>query len=249
MYPAKFAAVYDRLMDDFDYPAWADYYLELLARRGMAPPKELCECGCGTGSMSVELALKGIRVTGVDLSEAMLERAAEKARRRGAILPLVCQDMCALSLHRPVDAILCPCDGVNYLLTDEQVAAFFQRAYAQLKRGGVLAFDVSTPDKLFSLAQAPCYEDRSDLTYIWVSARRGSLVEMALTFFLRQGGGLYQRFDEIQTQRAHTQEELSAQLIKAGFERITVYGDRTLTPPRPGEARWHVTAVKPKEGQ
>lgn len=249
MYPAKFAAVYDRLMDDFDYPAWADYYLDLIARSGAARPQALCECGCGTGSMSVELALKGIRVTGVDLSEAMLERAAEKARRHGVALPLVCQDMCALSLHKPVDAILCPCDGVNYLLTNEQVAAFFQRAYAQLKRGGVLAFDVSTPDKLLSLAQAPCYEDRADLTYFWVSASRGNLVDMALTFFLRQGGGLYRRFDEAQTQRAHTQEELSTRLLESGFEQITFYGDRTLEPPQPGEARWHVSAVKPKEGQ
>ena len=26
----EFAAVYDRFMDDFDYPAWADYYLSLI---------------------------------------------------------------------------------------------------------------------------------------------------------------------------------------------------------------------------
>ena len=30
----EFAAVYDRFMDDFDYPAWADYYLEILKRQG-----------------------------------------------------------------------------------------------------------------------------------------------------------------------------------------------------------------------
>ena len=29
-----FAAVYDALMDDFDYPAWANYYLRLLAMAG-----------------------------------------------------------------------------------------------------------------------------------------------------------------------------------------------------------------------
>ena len=219
MYPAQFAAVYDRLMDDVDYPAWADYYRALLSRaRDGAPVRKVCECGCGTGSMTVELARAGLEVVGVDLSAPMLEIAGDKLRRAGVSAPLVCQDMCRLQLHRPVDALVCPCDGVNYLVEDSQVAAFFRRAYALLKPGGALAFDVSTPGKLFALEQAPCYEDREELTY------------------------------EVQCQRAHTQEELRAQLEKAGFEGITFYGDRTFAPPQPAQSRWHVTAVRPREG-
>ena len=38
----EFAAVYDRFMDDFDYPAWADYYLEILKRQGYGGG-EICE--------------------------------------------------------------------------------------------------------------------------------------------------------------------------------------------------------------
>ncbi len=249
MYPAQFAAVYDRLMDDVDYPSWAAYYLALLNRaRGGAPLGRVCECGCGTGSMTVELARTGLEMVGVDLSAPMLEIAGEKLRRNGLCVPLVCQDMCRLQLHRPVDALVCPCDGINYLVEDGQAPAFFRRAYALLKPGGALAFDVSTPGKLFALEQAPCYEDREDLTYIWVSARRGNLVDMCLTFFLRQGGGLYRRFDERQRQRAHTQEELRDYLKRAGFEGITFYGDRTFAPPELGQSRWHVTAVRPLEG-
>lgn len=244
MYPAKFASVYDHLMEDFDYPAWAEYYLELLNRAGAGRPRAICECGCGTGSMSVELARAGARVTGVDLSAPMLEQAADKARRGGVSIPFVCQDMCDLKLHRPVDAILCPCDGVNYLLDEKRLAAFFNRAFEHLKPGGALAFDVSTPRKLFALADAPCYEDREGLTYLWVSRRRGELIDMELTFFLRRGGGLYERFDEAQVQRAHTMDELGCALEKAGFCDIAFYGDRTFAPPAPDEARWHVTAVK-----
>ena len=69
MYEA-FAAVYDRLMDDFDYPKWADYYLRLLARNGKTPGT-ICECACGTGSMTVEFAARGLRVTASDLSGAV----------------------------------------------------------------------------------------------------------------------------------------------------------------------------------
>ena len=46
----------------------------------------------------------------------------------------------------------------------------------------------------------------------------GNLVDMCLTFFLRQGGGLYRRFDERQRQRAHTQEELRDYLKRAALK-------------------------------
>lgn len=29
---SDFATIYDRLMDDFDYPAWAEHYLTLIRR-------------------------------------------------------------------------------------------------------------------------------------------------------------------------------------------------------------------------
>ncbi len=38
----EFATVYDEFMDDFDYPAWADYYLALLGSRRCAGG-EICE--------------------------------------------------------------------------------------------------------------------------------------------------------------------------------------------------------------
>ena len=57
----QFAALYDRLMDDFNYPAWADYYLTLLKRHGVTV-KTALEAGCGTGSMSVEFARRRIKL-------------------------------------------------------------------------------------------------------------------------------------------------------------------------------------------
>ena len=129
----EFAEVYDRLMDDFDYPAWAKYYAGLIGiTRG-----KVCECGCGTGSMLVELARSGLSMTGVDISEEMLRVAADKARRRGAAVRLVRQDMQKLQLTGPQDAILACCDSVNYLTTPQAVRDFFRSAHRQLRPGGV----------------------------------------------------------------------------------------------------------------
>ncbi len=146
MYTA-FAAVYDRLMRDVDYEAWARHYARLLAGAHVHGGN-VCECACGTGSLTLPLRRLGYRMTGVDLSRDMLSQAAQPARDAGLEIPFVCQDMCHLQLHRRQDAILCTCDGVNYLTTPDRARHFFRAAYAQLKPGGALIFDVSTPEKL-----------------------------------------------------------------------------------------------------
>ncbi len=127
-----FAAVYDSLMDDFDYPAWARYYLSIIKAAGCTP-RTMCECGCGTGSLSVYFARAGLRLTASDLSEEMLRLAQIKARKAGVSIPFVCQDMRALELPRPVDAIAACCDAVNYLTDRDSVRAFFDGAFRFLK--------------------------------------------------------------------------------------------------------------------
>lgn len=241
-----FADVYDALMDDVDYDAWAEYYLALIRRQGVEP-RALCDCACGTGSLSVRFAERGIRVTGADLSGEMLARAQQKARRCGVAAMFVEQDMTRLTLPRPVDALVCGCDGVNYLTDDEQAAAFFRRAHDALRSGGALAFDVSSPHKLEKVLGNGFFgEERDDVAYLWSNRfdedRR--TVTMDLTFFVRQSDGLYRRFTEIHTQRAHEPKRLCALLEDAGFADIHIFGDRTFEPPKPEEMRVHIAATR-----
>ena len=88
----------------------------------------MCECGCGTGSMTLEFARRGLKITGLDLSGEMLAEAQKKARAAGLMVPFVQEDMTALTLPRRVDAIVACCDGVNYLTDRDQVKAFFRAA-------------------------------------------------------------------------------------------------------------------------
>ena len=243
----EFARVYDTLMDDVDYDGWARHYLELIAP---AKPRRICECACGTGSLTVRFARAGLQTTGVDLSEDMLRIAQEKARRFGVQTPFVRQDMCALTLPRRVDAVLATCDGVNYLVKDEQAQAFFQSAYAALRPGGMLAFDVSTLEKLSgTLGDSFFGEDRSEITYLWQNRWNAHTrcVHMDIAFFLRETAGRYRRFDETQVQRAYTPKELTQLLLHAGFADIRVLGGFTKEPPRGGEERIHILATKPGE--
>ncbi len=225
---AEFASVYDQLMDDVDYEAWATSCLTRIAACGVEP-KDMCDCGCGTGGIALQLARRGLKVTGVDISEAMLRIASDKARAEGVEIRLVRQDMCQLSLPRPVDAIVCACDGVNYLLDPMRVARFFGAAKAALKKGGVLTFDVSSREKLKRMAREKLYfEDREGITYLWTNRMASGILTMELSFFVRAADGRYDRFDEVQRQRAYGADELRIWLEDAGFSRVRIEdgGDR-----------------------
>lgn len=248
MYTA-FASVYDRLMRDVDYDTWAAHYARLL---GAAVNKSgrVCECACGTGSLTVRLKRLGYQMTGVDLSQEMLSEAMRKARDMGYTIPFVRQDMCKLSLHRRQDAVLCTCDGLNYLTTPDRVRRFLSAAYAALKPGGVLVMDLSTPYKLKNTLGSNCLGCQDDdVSYVWQNSYRArtKTVDMHLSIFVRQEDGSYTRFEETQTQRAHTREEMTNYLENTGFTAIRFYGETAMRAPRETDARWHIRAVKPKE--
>ena len=224
MYEA-FAEVYDTLMDDVDYAAWAACYAGELA---LPPGNHLVECGCGTGSMAIALAKRGYKLTGVDNSAAMLSRAMAKARDAGQDIPFIRQDMRKLALHRRVDAVIAPCDGVNYLLKEEDALAFFQAAANALKPGGRLGFDISSAHKLRNVLAGQFYgEDREDITYLWQNrlSPDGEVLELDLTFFLREADGRYRKFQELQRQRIWEPQALQSLAEKAGFIRTRVLGE------------------------
>ncbi|HNX61398.1 MAG TPA: methyltransferase domain-containing protein [Candidatus Limiplasma sp.] len=246
MYTA-FASVYDRLMADVDYPAWASFYQGLLSLYGVRTGK-VCECACGTGGLTIPLSAMGYQMTGVDLSEEMLFEASQKARRAGAMIPFIKQDMRALRLHRRMDAVLCTCDGVNYLPSPDDVLTFFYAAGNALRPGGALVFDLSTPYKLKSvLGNNFIGDETADIAYLWknVYDPRSESVRMDLSVFIRQQEEVYQRISERQVQYAYPFETLEELLTRAGFGDIRIFGDLSYALPRPADQRWHIAARKP----
>ncbi len=244
-----FAQVYDGLMKEVNYFAWADFYSKMMEYYGIRGGS-IAECACGTGNITLPLYRKGFSITGIDISAEMLWQASQKARKEGMQIPFVRQDMRNLRLHRAMDGILCTCDGVNYLTTPKDVKAFFTSAYQALKPGGCLFFDVSTPYKLSNiLGNNLIWEDTEQYSYLWENQfdEKTALVEMNLAIFQKNLQGLYERIDEVQTQRAHTFEELEKWLIESGFAHVALYGDMHMEVPSLKEERWHIGARKPAD--
>ncbi len=217
----RFADLYDRLMDDVDYDAWADSVCTLLGVYGeTGGVRTVTDCACGTGAVTVRLAERGYRMTGIDLSPDMLRVAQDKARAHGLSIPFVQMDITAFRTHRKADAVICCCDGVNYLTGEERVRAFFNSANENLRDGGLLLFDLSTPFKLeHVLGCSTMGEDRKECTYLWENTFDpvSGLLEMRLHFFVPEGNGYYSRFDETHIQKSYSREQIGELLDRCGF--------------------------------
>ncbi len=248
MYGA-FARVYDRLMADVDYDSWADFYHGILSASGVPERGSVLEAACGTGSMTVRLA-RHYRVLPGDLSGEMLTRAAEKARGQGLDLDFLCQDMRCFKAHRPVDAVLSACDGVNYLLGERDLGRFLRSAYSILKPGGTIAFDISSAHKLMKvLGDRPRIHKEQDICYFWDNRWNGRSrrLLMQLSIFIRRDDGAWDLIEETQTQRAWEKEAIIKALAAEGFASIRCISGRDFAPSAQRGRRLHFYAQKPKD--
>ncbi len=88
----------------------------LLEELSLQPGGAVLDVGCGTGRHAIELAKRGYRVTGLDVSSEMLARAREAARRAGVAVDWIQSDAGRFSLPGKYDAAVCLCEGAFGLL-------------------------------------------------------------------------------------------------------------------------------------
>lgn len=228
-----FAFVYDRMMGDVDYLAWANYIENLFSNYNIKP-RDIVDLACGTGNITTLMAERGYRMMGIDNSQDMLLVAQEKARKKGLKIPFVCQDMREVELLKEVDAVLINCDGINYITDEADLDTVFSGIYRILKPGGVFLFDISSYYKLSSiLGNNIMVDDDQDISLIWQNSfdDQENICIMDLSFFIREGS-VYRRFDETHIQKAHKEQDIIEKLKQNGFENINCFHHLTFDSPK-----------------
>ncbi|MEG1687555.1 MAG: class I SAM-dependent methyltransferase [Angelakisella sp.] len=238
-YNASFAAFYDSLIGEVDYAARADFFLKQVSCF-----KDRCELvldlACGTGSLSVELAARGLEVIGVDASPDMLMQATAKPVGEGCRpILFLCQPMEQLDLYGTVDAAFCMQDSLNHLEGEGAVQQAFDRLKFFVEPGGIFIFDLNTPYKHRAVLGNNTFVYDTDQVYcVWQNFYHatGGAVDIELDFFERRGTS-YHRSSESFREYSFDTPQVERMLLSAGFALLEVQGDYTGLPPCDKEER------------
>lgn len=139
------AALYD-LVHLGPWKGEAEFYLRTAAEAagGQAAGRVL-ELACGTGRLTLPLAERGLEMTGLDLSPAMLSRARAKAHQAGVEARFIQGDMRAFTLGERFDLIFIPINSICHLLTRADAEACLASVRAHLAPAGRFVIDVFSP--------------------------------------------------------------------------------------------------------
>jgi SAM-dependent methyltransferase len=134
------AATYDESSADMFQPAVVDPAVDFLA--DLAGPGAALELGIGTGRIALPLARRGIRVHGIDLSEAMVARLRSKpgAEQIGVTIG----DFATTTVDGRFSLAYLVFNTINNLTTQDGQVACFQNV-AHLEPGGCFVIEVGVP--------------------------------------------------------------------------------------------------------
>ena len=208
----------------------------------------ILELGCGTGRISMALAEAGKRITGLDLSERMLERAVQKraalhveARER---VHLIQGDMAKFDLGEKFRLVIIPFRPFQHLLEVQQQVECLGCVRKHLAPGGRLILDVFQTDaermhdpihqREAVVAEYRSHDGRevriSERVTAFHRAEQRNDVEMI--FSIGHPGGRKERLVFAWTLRYFFRYEIEHLLARCGFKVTALYGNFDRTPVR-----------------
>ncbi len=242
---AWFEAIFDERYPELFGPLEgnAEKEVEEILSLVLLPPGSAVEdLGCGRGRHAIPIARQGFRVTGVDLSEKMLDLARTRARREGVSVEWVREDMRVF--RRPAAFDLCLSLFTSFgFFPDDENQRVLDNVGVSLKEGGTLLLDLRNAGKGLSRLESwdqtilvPSGELRMSIRFDPRTMR--TTAEHTLT---RQDGiRISSTFDV----RVYAMEELEAMLRNAGLRVRNFYGSLTGDPFNDDSGRMVVVSVK-----
>ncbi len=201
------------------------FYVEEALRSG----GPVLEFGCGTGRVLVPTAGKGIEITGVDGSEAMLRRLRAKLPEADVRVG----DMRDFDAGRAYALVTIPFRPIAHVIDAEDHVRLFANMRRHLAPGGRLVFDFFQPKLAFLAAPRPEKLD-FERTEGGLRVRRYSSTvphpsrqvnEVTLRWEVEDARGGIERQETRFEMRWFYRFELEHILARAGLEVEALYGD------------------------
>lgn len=185
---------------------------------------------CGTGSQLFWLAKRGFKVTGVDLSPALLNIAKEKAQKEKLDVPLLEGDMRTIQVGK-FDAVITIFNAIGHL-TKEGFEKALQNIHRNLKNGGLYIFDIFNLDAMtdnvvndlaMDLQKTVNDTKIHNVQYSKIDRESGRLTSYDC-FTIQEDSDKPKIFEGEFTLQIYTAQELREMLSRNGFETLDQYG-------------------------
>jgi SAM-dependent methyltransferase len=138
----RIAERYDESAADMFDPSVIDPVVDFLT--DLAFDGTALELGIGTGRIAIPLAQRGIRVHGIDLSEAMVARL--RAKPGAEQIKVTIGDFATTTVPGQFAVAYLVFNTITNLTTQEEQVACFQNVAAHLAPGGCFVIEVGVPE-------------------------------------------------------------------------------------------------------
>lgn len=137
----RVAERYDESAADMFEPEVVDPVVDFLAE--LAGRGAALELGIGTGRIALPLARRGVRVHGIDLSEAMVARL--RAKPGADAIGVTVGDFATTTVEGTFSVVYLVFNTIMNLTTQDEQVACFRNAAAHLDPGGCFVIEVGVP--------------------------------------------------------------------------------------------------------
>jgi SAM-dependent methyltransferase len=247
-----YSAYYDLLYQDKAYESEAKYVFDRLKETFGSALATVLELGCGTGNHAQLLAQRNLHVTGIDLSETMIQQAQAKALNNPN-LKFLQGDVRQLKLKQQFDAVISLFHVASYQTSNNDIHSFLKTAFEHLMPGGIFLFDFWYGPAVY--AQQPTVRvkrmqnDRFLVTRIAEPVHDPERCCIDVNFEVlveEKTAGILNRIREVHPMRYFFLPELSNLLKNSGFAPESFKFEAWLTRTNPSAETWGVTAIAKK---
>lgn len=216
----------------FDAARWAEapeVARSVCKIAGLAKGASVLDAGCGPGRISVELALLGLDVTGVDLIQSELDAAAETAGDENVDIELVRADLRTFKSKKQFDCAINLYTSFGYCDTIEEDVQILKSIYAALKKDGFFILEnLSRETAIQHFTEGEWFEraGKTVLTDFGVVGAWEGLRSRWILIDNNTGARIEHEF----VQRLYSAVELKRILLGIGFSSVEIYGNYDFSP-------------------
>ncbi len=138
----------------------------VIEKLNLKPGQKFLDCPCGIGRISLPLAKKGVRVTGVDITQSYLDELSKKAKRSGQKIDVLRGDMRRINYESQFDAGGNLWTSFGYFEKESDNIQVLTKMYRALKPGGKFMLHVINRDWLMVNYQPRGWQQVGDMKSI-----------------------------------------------------------------------------------